>query len=48
MGGKEVFRLTVPFAYAHDSNGVHHFIHDGVAGLIWLSNNSLIAQGGWS
>ena len=40
-------KLTIPFAFAYDSNGVHHFVFDSVGGLTWLSNQSFISQGGW-
>ena len=42
--------LNVPFAFAYDSNGVHHIEGDGAndGGAVWLSNVTLLSQGGWS
>jgi RHS repeat-associated protein len=44
--------LTIPFAFAYDSNGVHHLIpHGQTAGpgsADWRSNLGYLSQGGWS
>jgi YD repeat-containing protein len=39
--------ITLPFAFAYDSNGVEH-LNPGVGGVGWTSNNGVLAQGGWS
>ena len=42
--------ITIPFSFAYDSNGVHHFIPvaNQPGWLVWTSNNTFISQGGWS
>jgi RHS repeat-associated protein len=40
-------KLTIPFAFAYDSNGVHHFVPAG-PGFTWLSNKGFLSQGGWT
>ena len=40
-------KLTIPFAFAYDSNGVHHFVPAG-SGFLWLSNRGFLSQGGWT
>ena len=40
-------KLTLPFAFAYDSNGVHHFVTVG-SGFGWLSNRGFLSQGGWT
>jgi len=39
--------ITLPFSFAYDSNGVEH-VNPGTGGIGWLSNNGVLAQGGWS
>ncbi len=39
--------ITLPFSFAYDSNGVEH-VNPGTGGIGWQSNNSVLAQGGWS
>jgi len=41
-------KLTIPFAFAYDSNGVRHFVSNGIGGVNWLSNPGLFSQGGWA
>jgi hypothetical protein len=40
-------RLTIPFAFTYDSNGVHHLIGDGHGGSSWWSNTTFLSRGGW-
>jgi hypothetical protein len=40
--------LSIPFAFAYDSNGVHHLAADGNGGSFWISDSSFLSQGGWS
>jgi len=39
--------ITLPFAFAYDTNGVVH-LSAGVGAVGWTSNGSTLAQGGWS
>lgn len=39
--------ITLPFSFAYSSNGVEH-LNPGVGGISWLSNSSVLSQGGWS
>jgi RHS repeat-associated protein len=39
--------ITLPFSFAYSSNGVEH-VNPGTGGIGWQSNNSVLAQGGWS
>ena len=41
-------KLTIPFAFAYDSNGVNHLVGKRGSGFGWLSNQGFISQGGWS
>lgn len=41
-------RLTLPFSFAYDSNGVRHLEGDGNGGSLWISNDTMISQGGWA
>jgi hypothetical protein len=41
-------QLTVPFAFAYDSNGWQHLIDGGNGLAVWISNTSYLAQNGWS
>ncbi|MGD0220659.1 MAG: RHS repeat-associated core domain-containing protein [Acidimicrobiales bacterium] len=41
-------RLTMPFAFAYDSNGVHHPESVANSQILWLSNTSFISKGGWA
>jgi hypothetical protein len=41
-------RLTIPFAFAYDSNGVHHPESMANTQILWLSNTSFVSKGGWS
>ncbi len=40
--------LSIPFAFAYDSNGVHHLTGDGNGGSFWISDTSFLSQGGWA
>ena len=40
--------LTLAFAFAYDSSGVHHLKPNSLGGATWTSNNSYLAKGGWS
>ncbi len=39
--------LSLPFAFAYDSNGVNH-LQGTIGRATWTSNSSLLSQGGWS
>src|SRR5882762_6973783 len=43
--------LTIPFAFAYDSNGVHHWVPNGPTtrpgSVVWHSNIGYLSQGGW-
>jgi RHS repeat-associated protein len=42
-------RLTLPFAFAYDSNGVHHPESWGSTGnVFWTSDTTFLSQGGWA
>jgi hypothetical protein len=42
-------RLTLPFAFAYDSNGVHHPISwPNTGSVLWATNSTFLSQGGWS
>lgn len=38
--------LTLPFAFAYDSNGVNHAVSSAPGFVIWASNTSYLSQGG--
>jgi hypothetical protein len=39
--------LTIPFAFAYNSNGMNHLLYAGNGVVQWRSNTSYLAQGGW-
>jgi RHS repeat-associated protein len=41
-------RMSLPFAFAYDSNGAHHIQTDGMGTVEWWDNTAYIAAGGWS
>ena len=41
-------RLTIPFAFAYDSNGVHHLSQTGAGSAVWWSDSTVLSKGGWS
>jgi hypothetical protein len=42
-------QLSLPFAFAYDSGGVHHMVAFGTHGVAsWVSNLTYLSQGGWS
>jgi RHS repeat-associated protein len=41
-------RMSLPFAFAYDSNGAAHVTSDGNGGLFWASNSAYLATGGWA
>jgi hypothetical protein len=41
-------RLSLPFAFAYDSNGAHHMESTGKGATMWLDNTAALAVGGWS
>jgi RHS repeat-associated protein len=41
-------KLTLPFSFAYDSNGVHYFVLDETGATTWKSNRTFLSQGGWS
>lgn len=41
-------RLSLPFAFAYDTNGAHHVESNGRGGLLWWDNSAALAAGGWS
>ncbi len=40
--------LSMPFAFAYDSNGVHHPESTSNGTIQWFSNTSFLSNGGWS
>jgi RHS repeat-associated protein len=40
--------VTIPFAFAYDSNGVNHLVSDVSGNAFWAGNTDYLAQGGWS
>lgn len=41
-------RLSIPFAFAYDSNGVHHLSQTGMGSAVWWSDSTVLSKGGWS
>src|SRR5208283_1585603 len=39
--------ITLPFAFAYDSDGVHHPESMGNSTIEWFSNSGYLSQGGW-
>ncbi|MGH9396157.1 MAG: hypothetical protein ACRD18_04830 [Terriglobia bacterium] len=40
--------LTLPFAFAYDSNGVNHAVSTAPGEVAWTSDVSYLSQGGWA
>jgi YD repeat-containing protein len=43
-------RLSIPFGFSYDSSGFWHLTSDGAndGGSIWISDATILSQGGWS
>ncbi len=41
-------KMSLPFAFAYDSNGAPHVVSDGSGGIHWAGNDAYLATAGWA